>query len=122
MSFYTRIASKAQNVLRKFGNNSCTLIRYAYTVDPISGTADQEISASSPCVAMANDSVNTLEKASLADKSLQSFVIAAEDVAFEPKPLDVLNFGAVSWQVKECFPVNPTGSTAIVYNITAVKL
>ena len=128
MTFYSDLASVANDLLTQYGQ-TVALTRTTKSTDPITGVQTDVLTTASTCsgiVLPASKGTleafdNRLESGSLAGKDVRFLKLAAEDLAFEPRPNDVATFASSDWLVLGCTQVNPAG-TALVYGIGVVKL
>jgi hypothetical protein len=122
------MAAVANDLLTQYGQ-SVAFVRNTKSVDPVSGvaTVTATSTASGSCIVLPASKGtleafdNRLESGSLAGKDLRYVKVAAEDLTFEPRPMDVATFAGADWLVLGCTPVNPAG-TALVYGVGVVKL
>lgn len=128
MTFYGRMAATADRLLDLYGQQ-VTFVRTPKTIDPMDGkvTPGTALTSTVPAVVLPASKGtiqafdNRLEDSSLAGKKLRYLKVAAKDMTFEPKSLDMLILGGQTWQVLGCTPVNPAG-TPLVYGVGVVQL
>lgn len=125
---YARAADTAARLLAQFGQ-SVTLTRtVAGGYDPATGVTSPDVTQTQVATAVMLEASQGVvesfdvrfEADTLIESNLRSVIIAAEGLAWAPKPADKLVVAGETWTVIGMTPTNPAG-VPVIYRVTVKR-
>lgn len=125
---YARAADTAARLLAQFGQ-AVTLTRtVAGGYDPATGVTSPDVTQTQVATAVMLEASQGVvqsfdvrfESGTLIESNLRSVIIAAEGLAWAPKPADKLVVAGETWTVIGMTPTNPAG-VPVIYRVTVKR-
>lgn len=124
MSALSRIAAKADQMIRRYGS-AMTLTRTAPGTVSDAGAVTAGASTTNTTTGvflpLTSYTDNREEINTLAQRKVRYLLLSAKGMTLEPQPQDVVTHGSNYWRVESSTPINPKG-TAIAHQTLAVQL